>query len=148
MKVILVKDVRGKGKKGDVVDVAGGYANFLLSSKQAIEATTANLKALEDEKAKVIKEAQLEFELAKKTKVEVENAPIKLYVKIGESGKLFGGITSKQIAEELKIQYNIEIDKRKIALDDNIHSLGSYKVPVKLHKDVLAHINLQVLEEK
>lgn len=148
MKVILVKDVRGKVKKGDVVDVAGGYANFLLSSKQAIEATTANLKALEDEKAKVIKEAQLEFELAKKTKVEVENAPIKLYVKIGESGKLFGGITSKQIAEELKIQYNIEIDKRKIALDDNIHSLGSYKVPVKLHKDVLAHINLQVLEEK
>jgi ribosomal protein L9 len=148
MKVILVKDVRGKGKKGEVIEVASGFGNFLLSSKQAIEASNSNLKSIEDEKAKVEKEALQEFELAKKLKDEIENSPIKLYVKIGETGKLFGAINSKQIAEEFKVQYNIEIDKRKIVLEDNIHSLGSFKVQVKLHKDVQAVINLQVLEEK
>jgi len=148
MKVILVKDVKGKGKKGEVIEVASGFGNYLLSSKQAIEASNANLKSLEDARETVEKEAQAEFEQAKKMKEEVENAPIKLYVKIGETGKLFGAINSKQIAEELKIQYNIEIDKRKIVMDDNIHSLGSYKIPLKLHKEVTAVINLQVLEEK
>lgn len=148
MKVILVKDVKGKGKKGEVIEVASGFGNYLLSSKQAIEASNANLKSLEDARETVEKEAQAEFEQAKKMKEEVENAPIKLYVKIGETGKLFGAINSKQIAEEFKIQYNIEIDKRKIVMDDNIHSLGSYKIPLKLHKEVTAVINLQVLEEK
>ncbi|MGD9909399.1 MAG: 50S ribosomal protein L9 [Candidatus Izemoplasmatales bacterium] len=148
MQVILVKDVKGKGKKGEIIDVASGFGNFLLSSKQAIEASNQNLKALSDEKAKADKEALLELEQAKKVKDELENAPIKLYVKIGETGKLFGAINSKQIAEELKVQYNIEIDKRKIVLEDNIHSLGSYKVAIKLHKDVTGYINLQVLEEK
>jgi len=148
MKLILVKDVKGKGKKGEVIEVASGFGNYLLSSKQAIEASNANLKSLEDARETVEKEAQAELEFAKKMKDEVENAPIKLYVKIGETGKLFGAINSKQIAEELKIQYNIEIDKRKIVMDDNIHSLGSYKIPLKLHKEVTAVINLQVLEEK
>lgn len=148
MKVILVKDIRGKGKKGDVIEVASGFGNFLLSSKQAIEASSANLKSIEEDRSKQENEAQAELELAKKLKVEVENSPIKLYVKIGETGKLFGAISSKQIAEELKLQYNIEIDKRKIVLEDNIHSLGVFKVLLKLHKDVQATINLQVLEEK
>lgn len=148
MKVILVKDVRGKGKKGEVIEVASGYGNYLLTSKQAIEASNQNIKSLEDEKAKVSKELELEIENAKKLKQEIENAPIKLYVKIGETGKLFGAINSKQIAEEYKKTYNIELDKRKIVLDDNIHSLGVYKIPVKLHKDVVASINLQVIEEE
>ncbi len=148
MQVILIKDVKGKGKKGEIIEVASGFGNYLLTSKQAIEASNQNLKSLEDERAKVNKEAQQELELAKKLKEELDNAPIKLYVKIGETGKLFGAINSKQIAEELKVQYNIEIDKRKIVLEDNIHSLGSYKVAIKLHKEVLGTINLQVLEEK
>jgi large subunit ribosomal protein L9 len=84
----------------------------------------------------------------KKLKAEIEDKPIKLYVKIGESGKLFGAINNKQIAEEYKKVYNIDIDKRKILLEDNIHSLGVYKVMVKLHKDVTAVINLQIIEEK
>jgi large subunit ribosomal protein L9 len=148
MKVILVKDVRGKGKKGDVIEVASGFGNFLLSSKQAIEASNANLKSIEEDRTKQENEAQADLELAKKLKADVENSPIKLYVKIGETGKLFGAINSKQIAEEMKLQYNIEIDKRKIVLEDNIHSLGVFKVQLKLHKDVQATINLQVLEEK
>jgi len=148
MKVILVKDVRGKGKKGDTVEVASGYGNYLLTSKQAIEASPANLRVLEEERAKNEIQAAKEFEEAKRLKTEIENQPIRIYVKIGESGKLFGAVSSKQIADEYKKTYNIDIDKRKIVLENNIHSLGVYKVPVKLHKDVTANINLQVLEEK
>ncbi|MBU1145282.1 MAG: 50S ribosomal protein L9 [Firmicutes bacterium] len=148
MKVILVKDVRGKGKKGEVIEVASGYGNYLLTSKQAIEASNANIRTLEDEREKITKEAEQEIENAKKIKAEIENSPIKLYVKIGETGKLFGAVNSKQIAEEYKKTYNIELDKRKILLEDNIHSLGVYKVGVKLHKDIIAYINLQVIEEE
>jgi ribosomal protein L9 len=148
MKVILTKDVKGKGKKGDIIEVANGYGNFLLTTKQALEATSGNLKSLEEEKAKAEKEAKFELENAKKLKTDLEEHPIKLYVKIGESGKLFGAVSTKQIAEEYKKTHNIDVDKRKIVLDDNIHSLGVYKVPVKLHKDVTATINLQILEEK
>jgi ribosomal protein L9 len=148
MKIILTKDVRGKGKKGDVIEVASGYGNYLLTSKQAIEASIANLKALEAEKENLNKQASVELAAAKKMKSEIENQPIKLYVRIGETGKLYGAVSTKQIAEEYKKVYNIDIDKRKIVLEDNIHSLGSYKVPVKLHKDVVATIDLQVLEEE
>jgi len=148
MKIILVKDVRGKGKRNDIIEVASGYGNYLLSSKQAIDASPANLRALEEEKAKQERLSELELEEAQKMKEEIENSPIKIFVKIGESGKLFGAVSSKQIADEYKREYNIDLDKRKIVLDNNIHSLGVFKVPVKLHKDVTANISLQVLEEE
>ncbi|MDD3126285.1 MAG: 50S ribosomal protein L9 [Candidatus Izemoplasmatales bacterium] len=148
MKIILIKDVKGKGKKGEVIEVATGYGNYLLTSKQAIEASNSNIKAIEDEKTKAENDALADLEAMKKLKAEIEDKPIKLYVKIGESGKLFGAINNKQIAEEYKKVYNIDIDKRKILLEDNIHSLGVYKVMVKLHKDVTAVINLQIIEEK
>ncbi len=148
MKVILTKDVKGRGKKGDIIDVATGYGNFLLTSKNAIEASTGNLKSLEEEKTRVENEANQEFESMKKLKLDIEEKPIKLYVKAGESGKLFGAVSSKQIVEEFKKVYGLDLDKRKILLEDNIHSLGVYKVPVKLHKDVTANINLQIIEEK
>ena len=148
MKVILIKDVRGKGKKGDIIDVATGYGNYLLTSKHAIAANTANIKALEVEKEKLSFDANKELEKAKKLKTKIEESPIKLSVKIGESGKLFGSINTKQIADEFKKTYSLSIDKRKINLTENIHSLGNYEVMIKLHKDVLARINLQVLEEE
>jgi len=148
MKVILIKDVRGKGKKGDIIDVATGYGNYLLTSKHAIAANTANIKALEVEKEKLSFDANKELEKAKKLKTKIEESPIKLSVKIGESGKLFGSINTKQIADEFKKTYSLSIDKRKINLTENIHSLGNYEVMIKLHKDVLATINLQVLEEE
>lgn len=148
MKIILVKDVRGKGKKGDIIDVATGYGNYLLTSKHAIAANNANIRALESEKEKQVIEANKELEKAKELKVQIEQSPIKLNVKIGESGKLFGSINTKQIADEFKKTYHIIIDKRKIVLDENIHSLGTYEVEIKLYKDVTATINLQVLEEE
>jgi large subunit ribosomal protein L9 len=148
MKIILTKDVKGRGKKGDVIEVATGYGNFLLTSKQAIEASIANLKSLEDTRVKAEREAAEEYESMKKLKAEIEDKAIKLFVKVGESGKLFGAVNTKQIADEYKRVYNIDIDKRRILLEDNIHSLGVYKVPVRLHKDVTAEISLQILEEK
>ncbi|XFA98208.1 50S ribosomal protein L9 [Candidatus Izemoplasma sp. B36] len=148
MKVILIKDVRGKGKKGDIIEVANGFGNYLLTSKQAIAANTANIKTLETEKTKEAIAANKQLEKAKELKEKIEESPIKLYVKIGESGKLFGSINSKQIADELKNTYKLNVDKRKIILDENIHSLGNYEVNIKLHKEVIAVINLQVLEEE
>jgi ribosomal protein L9 len=148
MKVILLKDVKGKGKKNDVIEVASGYGNYLLTSKQAIEASQANIQALEETREVQKKQAIQELEEAKKLKIEIEAHPIRLYVKIGETGKLFGAISSKQIADEFKKTHNIDLDKRKIILDSNIHSLGVYHILVKLHKDVTATIDLQVLEEK
>lgn len=148
MKVILTKDVKGRGKKGEIIEVANGYGNFLLTSKQAIEASQSNLKTMENEKEKLEKEAEIELELMKRLRTDIEMSPLKLYVNVGENGKLFGAVSSKQIADEYKRVYSLEIDKRKIVLDDNIHSLGEYKIPIKLHKDVTAIINLQILEEQ
>ncbi|PKK99877.1 MAG: 50S ribosomal protein L9 [Tenericutes bacterium HGW-Tenericutes-1] len=148
MKVILTKDVKGRGKKGEIIEVANGYGNFLLTSKQAIEASQSNLKTMENEKEKLEKEAEIELELMKRLRADIEMSPLKLYVNVGENGKLFGAVSSKQIADEYKRVYSLEIDKRKIVLDDNIHSLGEYKIPIKLHKDVTAIINLQILEEQ
>jgi ribosomal protein L9 len=148
MKVILIKDVKGKGKKGEVIEIATGYGNFLLTSKQAIDANASNIRALEDERLKVENDALADLEAMKKQKIEIEEKPIKLFVKIGESGKTFGAINTKQIADEYKKVYNLDIDKRKIVLEENIHSLGVFKVPVKLHKEVTATITLQIIEEK
>lgn len=148
MKVILTKDVKGKGKKGDIIEVATGYGNYLLTSKSAIKANTANLETLEQEKAdKKEKEIKI-YNQALELKAEIEKSPISLYVKIGESGKLFGSINTKQIADELKKQHNLVVDKRKIALDDKINTLGNFEIEVKLHKNVVATINVQVLEKE
>ncbi len=147
MKVILIKDVKGKGKKGEVIDVAAGYGNYLLSSKNAIEATTENLLSIETEKAKKEEIERKNYEDMKVLKEKIEAEPVKVFVKIGEKGKLFGKINSKQIAHEFKKQNGIEIDKRKILLKDNISALGNYTIEVKLHKNVLAKIEVLVVEE-
>jgi len=148
MKLILIKDVKGKGKKGDVIEVATGYGNYLLTSKHAIAANAANIKSLNEEIEKHKQEANKEYQNSLELKKMIEESPIKLYVKLGESGKLFGSITSKQIADELKKSYNLNVDKRKIDLSENINSLGKYEVNIKLHKDVTAVISIQVLEQE
>ena len=147
MKVILIKDVKGRGKKGEVIDVANGYGNYLLSSKNAIEATTENMHSIEIERAKKEEKERILLEEMKTLKEKIEVLPVKVFVKIGENGKLFGKINSKQIAGEFKKQNNLEIDKRKIQLKDNISALGNYNVEVKLHKDVTAIIEVLVVEE-
>lgn len=147
MKVILIKDLRGKGKKGEVIDVATGYGNFLLANKTAIEATSENLASIESEKARKQEDERKLIEEMKTLKEKVEKLPVKVYVKIGENGKFFGKISSKQISEEFKKQHQVELDKRKINVKQNINSLGNHKVEIKLHKDVTATLEVLVIEE-
>lgn len=128
--------------------MADGYAhNFLFKKNLAIEATPANLKALEAQKKKEAELAKQELENAKKLKEVLENTTVELKAKAGEGGRLFGSVTSKQIAEELNKTHKIKLDKRKIELDDAIRSLGYTNVPVKLHPDVTAVLKVHVSED-
>ncbi|WP_391560780.1 50S ribosomal protein L9 [Robertmurraya sp.] len=147
MKVIFLKDVKGKGKKGEVKNVADGYAqNFLIKQGLAVEANSTNVSTLEGQKKKQEKLAEEELAEAKKLKETIEKITVELSAKAGEGGRLFGSITSKQIAEELQKKHNIKIDKRKIELEDAIRALGYTKVPVKLHTEVQATLNVHVKE--
>lgn len=147
MKVIFLKDVKGKGKKGEVKNVADGYAhNFLIKQGLAIEANQANMSKLTAQKNKEEKAAEEELSEAKKLKEVIEKITIELNAKSGEGGRLFGSITSKQIAEALQKTHQIKIDKRKIELEDAIRALGYTKVPVKLHSEVTASLNVHVKE--
>lgn len=148
MKVIFLKDVKGKGKKGEVKNVADGYAqNFLLKQGLAVEATNANVSSLNAQKKKQEKEAVEELEQMQELKKVLEELTVELNAKSGEGGRLFGSITSKQIADELKKSHNIKLDKRKIELPDAIRSLGFTNVPVKLHPDVSATVKVHVTEQ-
>ena len=149
MKVIFLKDVKGKGKKGEVKNVADGYAhNFLLKQGLAVEANSANESTLNAQKKKEEKQAAQELEESKQLKAKIDEITVELTAKSGEGGRLFGSITSKHIAEELQKKHNIKIDKRKIELDDAIRALGVTKVPVKLHTEVTATLNVHVREVK
>ncbi|MGD6849485.1 50S ribosomal protein L9 [Rossellomorea aquimaris] len=148
MKVIFLKDVKGKGKKGEVKNVADGYAhNFLLKKGLAVEATNANMGQLEGQKKKEEQLAQEELEEAKRLKATLEEITVEMKAKSGEGGRLFGSITSKQIADGLKKAHDIKIDKRKIEMNDAIRALGYTNVPVKLHTDVSATLKVHVTEE-
>ncbi|MBX0358267.1 50S ribosomal protein L9 [Halobacillus sp. Nhm2S1] len=148
MKVIFKADVKGKGKKGEIKEVNDGYArNYLLKNNLAVEATKGNVQAQKAKDAKVEQQAQEEVEEAKRLKEQLANLEVKLVAKSGDNGRLFGSITSKQIAEQLKKSHDIKIDKRKIELDDPIRTLGYTNVPVKLHPEVTGTIKVHV-EEK
>lgn len=147
MKVIFLKDVKGKGKKGEVKNVADGYAhNFLLKQGLAAEANHANVKTLEAQKNKEQVLAAEELQQAKELKETLEKITVELNAKAGEGGRLFGSITTKQIADELQKKHGIKIDKRKMELEDGIRSLGHTKLPVKLHHEVTATLTVQVKE--
>jgi len=149
MKVIFLKDVKGKGKKGEVKNVADGYAhNFLIKQGLATEANNANISSLDAQKKKEEKAAAQELEEAKKLKEVLDNITVELKAKAGEGGRLFGSITTKQVAEELQKKHGIKIDKRKMELDDAIRTLGHTKVPVKLHHEVTATLTVSVTEVK
>lgn len=147
MKVILLENVKGSGKKADVVNVSDGYAkNYLLPRKLAIEATKAALNELnikqnasEYKKNKLIEESK---NLAEK----LEAKKIIIYVKAGENGKLFGAVTAKEISDEIKKQLNLDVDRRKIVLDEQIKSLGSWVINIKLCHEVVAKLNLEILD--
>ena len=149
MKVIFLKDVKGKGKKGEVKNVSDGYAhNFLLKQELAVEATPANMKKLEAQKNKMNQLAAEELQQAKELKEQIEKITVEIEAKAGEGGRLFGSITTKQIAEALQKSNGIKIDKRKMELPEGIRALGYTKVPVKLHHEVQATLNVHVKEAK
>lgn len=148
MKVIFQKDVKGVGKKGELKEVAEGYArNFLLPRKLAIPATPGNLNTHDAiEKSKENKKQQ-ELEAAQAIAQKLEKETIQVKAKAGEGGRLFGAVTNKQIAEVLaKKKYNV--DKRKIVMDEPIRTIGFTNVPLKLHPEVIATLKVQVVEDK
>ena len=147
MKVILMEDVKSLGKKGEIVDISDGYArNFILPKNKGVEATAANLNTLKLKKANDEKVALENFENAKALGEKLSNASVEIKIKVGEGGKLFGSISSKEIAAAVKEQHGLELDKKKIVLDDPIKELGSHKVKIKLHKDVTANVTVNVIE--
>ncbi|WP_297981858.1 50S ribosomal protein L9 [uncultured Oscillibacter sp.] len=149
MKVILQQDVKGQGKKGQMVEVSEGYArNFLLPRKMAIPATadainTMNLK----EKARKAEEARLKAE-AEDIAEKLKECQVKLTAKAGAGGKLFGAVTTKEISEGLQKQYNIDVPKQKLVLEDPIKAFGSYQVKAKLGFEVSGTVYVSVYEEK
>ena len=146
MKIILTKDVKGKGKANDVIDIPAGHANFLIRSGQAIEGTPDNIKQLELNKDKAKQEQEKHLRDMQELKVKMEKMTVKVGVKVGANGKLFGSVSTKEIVEAFKAQNQIELDKRKIQYEGNIDSLGTYKIPIELHKEVKATITLYVVE--
>jgi large subunit ribosomal protein L9 len=148
MKVILLEDVKNVGKKGALINAKDGYANnFLFPKKLAIEATPVNLKNLENAKKKQEEKEMEIFQEAKKLEEELMKVTIVIKTKAGENGKLFGSITTKEIAEQLEEKSGISIDKRKFELDDTIKSVGEYSVRIKLHPKVVAKIQVIVTEK-
>lgn len=148
MKVILLKDVKGTGKKGEVKEVSDGYArNFLIKKGVAVEASQANMKELDEKEKSKERKALIEYEEAILLGKQMEEINIQIEVKAGEGGRLFGSITSKEIAEQLKKQKNLDIDKRKILMDEPIRTLGSTFVEIKLHQKVTTKIRVDVKEK-
>lgn len=148
MKVIFTKDVKGTGKKGEIKEVSDGYArNFLLKKGVAIEATAGNLNAQKAEEKKQAELEQEEKEDAIKLKNNLADLTVEITTKAGEGGRLFGSITSKQIADEIKKQFGYKLDKRKIELPEPIRALGYTTVPVKLHHEVDGSIKVHVKEQ-
>lgn len=148
MKVIFLQDVKGKGKKGEVKEVSVGYAqNFLLKNNVAIEATPGNLSKLEGQQKRVQKDAAEELKDAEALKEKIDGITVEMKAKSGEGGRLFGSITTKQIAEALNKAEGIKVDRRKMELPDAIRALGFTNVPIRIHADVTATLKVHVTEE-
>ena len=144
MEVILKEDVEKLGHRGDVVKVADGYGrNYLLPGKLAIEATAANKAVIEQMKGSAIRKAAKEKGEAERLSIEVSAVELSFERKVGENDQLFGSVTSGDIAHALEAQ-GYTIDRRKIALEDPLKTLGEYHVPIKLYRDVTAHVKVTV----
>lgn len=147
MKIILLEDVKALGKKGEIVNVNDGYArNFILPKKLGVEATSKNMNDLKLQKANEDKKAQALLDEAKELAKKVEAGKVTLAIKVGEGGRTFGSVSSKEIAAEVKKQMDLDIDKKKIQLKDAIKTLGTHTVPVKLHAKVTAELKVIVTE--
>lgn len=147
MEIVLLEDVKALGKKGQIVKVNDGYArNFILPKKLGLEATSKNLNDLKLQKANDARIAAEQLAAAKELGERIENSSVTLSIKAGEGGRAFGSVSSKEIGKAIGDQLGLEIDKKKIILNDPIKSIGSFEVPVKLHKDVTARLAVKVVE--
>ena len=149
MKVILQQDVKGQGKKGQLVEVSDGYArNFLMPRKLAVAATAENLNTMkQQDKARKAQEAAEKAEAEAAAK-KLEGLMVKLSARAGNGGKLFGSVTSKEVSEALKVQFGIDIAKTKIVMDDPIKAFGTYQLKCKLGYEVTGTLNVLVTESK
>ena len=147
MKVILLEDVKALGKKGQIVNVNDGYArNFILPKKLGVEANNKNLNDLKLKKANDEKIAQEQLEEAQELGKKIEAGKVGLAIKVGEGGRTFGSVSTKEIAAAVKEQMGCDIDKKKIQLKEAIKTLGTHNVPVKLHTKVTAELKVVVKE--
>ncbi|WP_282938654.1 50S ribosomal protein L9 [Paenibacillus sp. RC67] len=148
MKVILLKDVKGQGKKGEVKNVSEGYANnFLFPQQLAAPANDSSMKVLETQKKAEQRKKDQEKADAVELGKKLESLTVELKAKSGKDGRLFGAITSKQVAEEMEKQHKIKLDKRKIIMDEPIRTLGVTEIAVKLHPEVTSKLKVHAAEE-
>lgn len=147
MKVILLQNVKSVGKRGDVVEVSDGYAkNLLFKKKLGKPADSKNLNDLKLQKANEEKVAAENLSAAKELSKVIESKTVVVKLKAGEGGKTFGSVSSKEIAQEAKTQFDLDIDKKKIVLPEAIKSFGTFEVPIKLHPQVTAILKVKVTE--
>lgn len=148
MKVVFLKDVKGKGKKGEIKEVAEGYArNFLIKNGHAKEANNQAISELQGQKRLEEKNAAAELQTAKDLKEQLEAITVEVKAKSGEGGRLFGSVSTKQIADALQKKHGFKVDKRKMDCNEGLRSLGFANIPVKLHQDVKATLKVHVIEE-
>jgi len=146
MKVILLEDVKGTGKKGQVVNASDGHArNFLFPRKLAIEANDSNMANLEAQQKKAQHKVATEVKAAQAIAETLEAKPISIGVKVGDKGRMFGSISNKEIAEAVQSQLGVTVDKKKIVLNDPVKAVGTYTVTAKLHPQVSAKINVEIV---
>ncbi len=144
MKIILMQDFESLGFEGDIVDVARGYArNYLFPKGVAIEASNSNLKAMDMRKGKIMANHTKDKEAAERVREKISQVTITVRQKVGEEGRLYGSVTSRDIAQELESE-GIVVDRRKIVIDETIRALGEFEVPIKLHPEVMAKIKVVV----
>ncbi|MBE5986584.1 MAG: 50S ribosomal protein L9 [Paenibacillaceae bacterium] len=147
MDIVLLEDVKALGKKGQIVKVNDGYArNFILPKKLGMEANTKNLNDLKLQKANEAKIAADQLEAARELGKKIEEASITLTIRAGEGGRAFGSVSGKEIAQAITSQLGLDIDKKKLVLPEPLKTFGTHEVPVKLHKEVTAKLNVKVIE--
>ena len=149
MKVILLADIKEVGKKDQIINASDGYArNFLFPKKLAVEANNENLAKLKSKNESKAYKKEMDIKEAEEVKKKIDSITMKMTVKAGENGKIFGGGTAKEIAENLKKEYSIEIDKKKVLLPETIKNLGTFTVEIKLYEGIIAKLKLNVVAKK
>ena len=148
MKVILLVDIKGKGKKDEIKDFTNGYANFLIAQKQALLANDANMKSFEKRKEEERLAALKHLQDMKDLKVKLESKQVKIVVRVGQNGRMFGTVSTKQVADAIENQLQAKIDKKKFDFKTTIDAIGIYEIPIDLHKEVRATIKVNVVSQE